>query len=142
MAQKAAQKSNAKKTPKPETNFNDVLIRLIDKSYNLLNSGNFIGLILAAMICFLFYIAHRCSDNFIETNLKTFLNSAHFPNISLIATISVSVSANFIQHRVYKTEIRRLTQIRKELMHGKEHGDIKLLKKHTSSNFNLLEEDI
>lgn len=137
---KSVSKPNVKKLTKLETNKYDVMIRFIDKSYNLLNSGNFIGIIIAAIIILVLYLAHRCSDGFIEASLKSIFDSVHFPSLLVVFPLVASVGANYIQHKVYIAEIKRLTQIRKELMHGHEHGSLNKLDNHTSSNFNLLED--
>ena len=51
-----------KKIVKRGANFNDVLIKLIDSVYNLVNSGNIVGVILLYFCVQVFYITQKLSD--------------------------------------------------------------------------------
>ena len=52
-------------------------------------------------------------------------------------TTAISIVANFIQRKIYKTEIRRLVYLRKLLMHGRKEDILKLLEDHHPSEFDL-----
>ena len=52
-------------------------------------------------------------------------------------TTAKSIIANFIQRKIYKTEIRRLVYLRKLLMHGRKEEILKPLDDHHPSEFDL-----
>jgi hypothetical protein len=121
------------------TNFNDVLIRLIDAVYNLVNSGNIVGVILLYFCVQMFYITQKLSSASLDKYLEALFSIDYFYVIPLGGALAISVAANFYQAKVYKGHIQALVEVRRELIHGIKSGDLKELKRHTTSGIDSLE---
>lgn len=129
-----------KETLKKETNFNDVIIRLIDVLYDLINTGNFIGVILLSVIIMSFYSLYKLPPENINTcllGIGRFAISEQYYLFPLGAALIICAAGNVIQYKVYKAEIKRLTEHRKLLIHGIKSGELKTLAKHSSSRFDF-----
>ena len=55
--------------------------------------------------------------------------------VPLTIALTVSLWGNLYQRNKYQGEIKRLTEIRKRLMHGLEKKELKEIKEHKTSNF-------
>ena len=124
-----------------QTNGHDVIIHVVDVLYNLLNSGNFIGVLVFFVILLMFLIAWKLPPESLETHLSTiliFLENEKFYFFPLGTALLISLIGNHVQRKIYKTEIKRLVAERKFLMHGK-NGDLKTLEIHHPSRFDLEE---
>lgn len=131
-----------KKTNKPShgnANFNDVLIRLINAVYNLINSGNIVGVILLYFCVQVFYITQKLSPADLDKYIGKLFAYDYFYVLPLGGALVISVIANFYQARVYKKHIAVLVETRRELIHGLQSGDLQRLKRHTSSGIDSLE---
>ncbi|PCJ87986.1 MAG: hypothetical protein COA54_04275 [Thiotrichaceae bacterium] len=129
-----------KKKKEQGTNFADVVIRLTDALYDLAQTGNLIGLILFGFIVWVFYVTYKLPPEVVAGflgNIGSFIASESFYWIPLSSALAVSVFANFIQAKVYRSHIQDLSEHRKYLVHGLESGDLKPLGKHHSSDFDV-----
>jgi len=129
-----------KQAQNKQTSNQDVAIHIIDTFYNLINSGNFIGVIFLFVVLLSFLIAWRLPPELLGNHVGTLLKileSDRFYLAVLAPTTGISILANFIQRKVYKAEIRRLIYLRKLLMHGRKDGSLKALEDHHPSEFDL-----
>lgn len=125
--------------PKSGASFNDVLIKLIDSVYNLVNSGNIVGVILLYFCVQVFYITQKLSAESLDKYLGKVFSIDYFYIYPLGGLLVLSLITNFIQAWVYKKHIDTLVQTRKELIHGLQSGELKALKSHNSSGIDSLE---
>ncbi len=127
-----------------ETNAADVVIRLIDALYDLAQTGNLIGLILFGFIVWVFYVTYKLSETVLEGflgNVGNFILSEGFYIWPLTSALVISLVANFLQAKVYRSHIQDLSEHRKILVHGLESGELKTLENHNSSNFDIKNND-
>ncbi len=124
---------------KHQTNFNDVLIKLIDAVYNLVNSGNIVGVILLYFCVQVFYITQKLSAESLDKYLGHFFAIDFFYLFPLVGLLIISVVTNVIQARVYRRHINSLVETRKELIHGLQSGEMKRLNRHTTSGIDTME---
>lgn len=127
------------KTANNGANLNDVLIKLIDSVYNLINSGNIVGVILLYFCVQVFYITHKLSSEALDKYLTQIISLEFFYVYPLGAVILISVTANLVQVRVYRRHIESLVQTRQELIYGLQTGDLKPLKRHMTSGIDSME---
>ena len=120
-------------------NIYDVLIRLINAVYNLVNSGNIVGVILLYFCVQVFYITQKLSPADLDKYISMIFAADYFYIVPLGGALAISIIANFYQARVYKAHIGVLVETRRELMHGLQSGDLQRLKRHTSSGIDSLE---
>ena len=138
--QKIESKKQGTQSAKQETNWADVAIRLIDALYDLAQTGNLIGLVLFGIICWIFLISYRLPEDSLPgllSGIGSFIASESFYILPLSSVLVISVIANFVQAKVYKSHIQDLTDHRKLLVHGLKNGKLKHLEKHHTSNFNI-----
>lgn len=117
----------------------DVLIRLIDAAYNLVNSGNIVGVILLYFCAQVFYITQKLSADALDKYLGKLFATDYFYIYPLGGALALSLAANFLQARIYRRHIEILVQTRKELIHGLQTGELKTLKNHGTSGIDSLE---
>ena len=142
MARKSKARSRNKRRPENRsTNIYDVLIRIVDALYNLTNNGNFVGVVILCVLAYVFYVTGKVSQGFLEATIIEILSNEIFYLFPLGLTLSVSVTANFLQAKYYKSHIRTLTETRKELIHGLNSGQMKHLTVETTSGIDPLEAD-
>jgi hypothetical protein len=122
---------------KKGANFNDVLIKLIDSVYNLVNSGNIVGVILLYFCVQVFYITQKLSEEALDKYLSQIFSYELFYVIPLGGALAISLLANYYQRKVYSTHIGILIQTRKELIHGITSGEMHELKSHNTSGIDL-----
>jgi|TARA_R110002096_G_scaffold90404_10_gene205045 hypothetical protein len=125
-----------KKIVKRGANFNDVLIKLIDSVYNLVNSGNIVGVILLYFCVQVFYITQKLSDEALDKYLSQIFSHELFYTIPLGGALVISLLANYHQKKTYGTHIESLIQTRKELIHGITSGEMHELRSHNTSGIN------
>jgi len=121
------------------TNIYDVLIRIVDALYNLTNNGNIFGVVILFGFGFLVYLIEKVSQSFLEATIIQILSQEMFYIFPLGLALSISVTANVLQAKYYKSHIRTLTATRKELIHGLESGQMKHLTMETTSGIDPLE---
>jgi hypothetical protein len=136
LAQKSKRLANKRETQQRDTNIYDVLIKLIDETYALINSGNIIGIIAIIVLFILYKLPPENIDAHVKS-IVSLLSSDKYYIIPLGGLLAFSVSINIYQRNVYKLEIKRLVEDRSALMHGKEKGELTTLQQHHSSNFNI-----
>lgn len=127
------------RAPKSGTNFNDVLVKLIDSVYNLVNSGNIVGVILLYFCVQVFYITKKLSAEALDNYIGKVFAIDYFYLFPLSFALGISLIANIYQAKVYRRHIEVLVTTRKELIHGLQMGEMKKLKKHVSSGIDSLE---
>lgn len=118
----------------------DVAIRLIDAMYDLAQTGNLIGLITFALVCWIFYITFKLPVESLETifgSIGVFLASERFYFFPLISLSVISIITNIVQARIYKSHIQDLTEQRRILVHGLQEGTLKQLKQHNTSGYDV-----
>jgi len=118
----------------------DVAIRLIDVMYDLAQTGNLVGLIIIGFLAWVLIVTLKLPETSIESffgDTGRFLISERFYLFPLASALAVSVITNFIQEKVYKAHIQELTEHRSLLVHGLETGELKPLKKHRTSGFDV-----
>ena len=136
-----------KNTGKPQqqsdnhpTNVWDAVIAFLNISYDLLNSGNIFGLLLLLMFGVVAISLFKMPDEHIKPFIE-FLVSPFFKvgatYYVLFGGVAFSIYGNVYQRVSYRKEIKRLTDIRKELVHGKKSGELKEIENHTSSKTEL-----
>ncbi len=124
-----------------KTNFYDVLVKLIDAVYNLVNTGNIVGVILLYFCVQAFYISQKVSQNVVDRFVISLLGLDYFYMLPLVLALLVSLFANYFQHMTYKARIDDLIAIRHELIHGLSAGDLENIKKHSTSGVRSMESD-
>ena len=124
---------------KQGANLYDVLIKLIDAVYNLVNSGNIVGIILLYFCVQVFYITQKLSAEALDTYLGKIFSLDYFYLFPLGGALTLSLAANFFQARVYRRHVETLVETRKELIHGLQTGDLKRLERHITSGIDSLE---
>ena len=144
MTRNKKKKIPSKSSTKPYSEFNPswskVASDLLKYTYNLANSGNFIGVLLLLGFSFLFLIAWRVPREILGEQLSEIIFLVTTPNYIcyvLGGCLTFSIFANFLQERIYRRHIKTLTEVRKTLIHGLDSGDLKPLKKHNPSGFDL-----
>jgi hypothetical protein len=123
------------------TNFYDVLIKLINGFYALLNNGNFIGAVIGFILIWIIFVTDKVSQSFLEKMITQALSHNMFYIIPMGFALCFSLFSNYLQAKIYKAHIKTLTDTRKELIHGLKSGEIKHLKRETTSGINPLEID-
>lgn len=121
-------------------NFNDVLIKLIDAIYNLLNSGNIIGIILVFFFTQVMFLSYKLSPEMLDKHLSGifgFLKNDGLYLFPLLIALIVSLAANFIQRKTYKSHIHNMAEFRKVIIHGIDNKDLKTLDHHNSSGIDI-----
>jgi hypothetical protein len=136
-------KSNPKSPPNSPTqkaNIWDVLIKFLDVINDLFKTGNIFGAVLLLFFGYAIYITHKLPPEninaFIVMILK-FLRAEKFYIFPGVAFLCVSLTANFWQNWYYTKEIKRLVELRKQLIHGFKSGEMEVLPEHSSSEFNI-----
>ena len=151
MAKKKTRKSTSKRRPTASkqkehpTNFNDVLIRLIDAFYDLGQSGNLALMMIFTFVASLLILFIKLPPGDISGFFKDigkFLSEEKFYLFPLGGAFCVSIYALFKQRQLYTKEINRLTRMRKKIIHGVEAGDLNALEHHNSSGFDVEDEPI
>lgn len=135
MEKQKTTKANKDKS-KENTNWKDVIIRIIDALYDLAQTGNIIGLILLAFIIWIFSITYKVSPEYIEKSLDgfgAFLREEKFYFIPMGLALVFSLITNAYQAVIYKAHIKELTEHRKLLVHGLESGELNHLTVHRTS---------
>jgi len=115
-------------------------INLTNKVYNLCNSGNIIGLLILALIGYVYFVTYSVPKEALPdliTRAGLFLRDEGFYFFPLGITLLISLIANMVQYKTYKKEIKRLTELRKTLIHGFKTGKFKNIDKHSTSNFDF-----
>jgi len=136
MAKTKKGKPNEKQS---KTNINDVFIRLIDAIYDVINSGNIIGIIVVIFFVIIYKLPAENVNEHIKSVINLFTTEKYYI-IPLSITLVVSVTVNIYQKKIYQTEIKRLSEIRKFLMHGLENKTLKVLEEHHPSDYKIDEQ--
>jgi hypothetical protein len=126
-------------TPHKGANFNDVLIKLVDAIYNLVNSGNIAGVILLFLCYQTWYITSKLSADSLDKFITNIFSLKFYYLIPLVVALSISVSINFFQRAIYKRRINDLIQTRKELIHGLQSSELQVLKRHNPCGIDSME---
>jgi hypothetical protein len=92
---------------KKQTNTYDVLIRLIDRTYDILNSGNIIGIIAVIVLLVIWRLPPEQLGKQVETAMNMFTHE-RFYFVPLLGSLVFSIGINFYQRKIYKLEIKRL----------------------------------
>lgn len=140
---KKNQPSKSSKVTWAET-FRDVSIRLIDVFYKLCNSGNLLGAIILFVFVLLFYLSYKLDPAQVNDHLlwiRHLLYSERYYLFPLIITIAFLLYASNKFSQVTRKEIKRLSETRKNLMHGLNSGKLKELEDHSTSHFDIEGED-
>lgn len=120
----------------------DVAYRCIDGLYNLTNTGNLVGAIIFGIIILGWIVGWRMPPSDLSTivsGIGGFFTNEKFYVIPFVSLLTLCVFLKIRMNRVYKSEIQRLTDLRKKLMHGLENGNLKPIQKHTSAGYDLSE---
>ncbi|MBF0344803.1 MAG: hypothetical protein HQL06_11295 [Nitrospirae bacterium] len=128
------------KTEEKAKTWTDVAYRLMDGIFELINSGN----ILAAVVVLVFLCIMIAEMRAPEGEIGRIMNKIidifvkdRFYIFPLLILLSVSMLANGLMYKTYTKEIKRLTEVRKRLIHGIESGNLKQYEDHKSSGFDL-----
>ncbi len=126
-------------------NIFDVLIRLIDVTYDLFQTGNIAGVIILGWTGWIMYVSYKLPAKDLAPLLGetlVFLKSEKFYLFPLGAALIISVAINIIQARIYKSHIKDLAETRKLLVHGLGEGKLKPLKNHHSSHYDIITDTV
>lgn len=118
----------------------DVLLRIIDLTYSLLNSGNIIGAVILGFIVWLLMVTLRMPEGDLSPfvhRLLDILQYANAGNAFLLFALGVSLVANVLMYKTYKAEIKRLIKTRQELIHGLDTGNFKSIEEHVSCDTDI-----
>lgn len=127
---------------KPETNIYDVFIRFLDLSYDLIKSGNIIGVIFLIFANVIAILSWKLPPEHISPILFkvfSFFESERYYLFPMTFVLALSLAGNIYQRIVYKREINRLVEYRSAFMHGTSKKGMKKIK-HMSSKFELTTE--
>jgi hypothetical protein len=122
-----------------ETNMSDVLINLTNRTYDIVNSGNIIG-VLAVMLLFIIWKLPAQDINTHVTTLLNFFTNERYYFFPMGGVLSFSVYINFYQKKTHREEIKRHVELRRALIHGRESGELHELPDHVSSKYDPKEE--
>ena len=120
--------------------YNGIIEKSIDIIYDLIKTGNFIALVILAVLAIIFFFIYRYPESELPNALSliiSFLSSEKFYLFPLIVALSFCMYTNFMQKKIYKSEVKRLTEHRKKVIHGIMAGELEELVEHKSSNFNI-----
>ncbi len=123
-----------------ETNIHDVLIKIIDTVYSLLNSGNIIGVILLFIFAEIFYVTYKLPPESVDGYvgmLFALLRNDGFYAIPLTVALVFSAITNVIQAKVYREHIHTLAEFRKTIVYGLEAKELKTLDTHRTSGIDI-----
>ena len=129
-----------KEKSNPPTNKWDFSINLTNKLYNLVNSGKIIGIVVITLLGYLFYVTSKVPDNEVAHLILAvleFLKNCGFYFIPLSITNITLIVGIIIQKKIYTKEIKRMAKFRKKVIHGIETGELQMIQKHSSSNFDF-----
>ena len=122
-------------------NFNDVLVLLINKIYNLINSGQIVGLFIMYLCYLILQVVEKLSQNDLAEFIRQLLSLNYFyaipPSIVMLITIYWANK----QKKVYEKKKSELIETRSRLMHGQSAGELQPLKKHRTSGINRMEHE-
>lgn len=129
---------------KKETNFNDVVISLFNNVFNLLKIEKVVCIAALYLLYRDFYLVHTIKNGvdidklLIDTKILEHIlgnNNILIPVLFIVVIALIVIIFVFIVlvRPIYLSEIRRLTEERKYLMHEREHGNMDIIKEHHSS---------
>lgn len=124
----------------PPANGWNVILELVRLMTWLLQTGNIIGLLISAVIIWVFFATFRASTSTIDRILLSalsFFENERFYIVPLSSALIFTIVVCSLYIRQLKTEIKRLTEIRRTLIHGIKDGVLAPYEKHNSSGFNL-----
>ncbi len=121
---------------KKQTNKYDALIRLIDRTYDILNSGNILGIIAIIILLVIWKLPPEELGKQVNS-LMVILTRDWYYFFPLSISLMFSVSVNIYQRKIYRVEIKRLAEVRKLLIHGLTSKDMKTLEKHYPSDYDI-----
>jgi hypothetical protein len=122
-----------------ETNTADVLINLTNKMYDLVNSGNIIGVFLILLLLIVWKLPPQDINSHVTTAMNFFTAEKYY-FFPMGGVLSFSVYINFFQKKTYRAEIKRHVELRRELIHGLKSGKLHELPDHTSSKYDPQED--
>ena len=133
----------AKRTDeKSSTNGWDVLMRIVDLIYNLLSvekigAAAFFVLSVSAITLIIKYPDEELPNLFnkIYESLTNLTGKSGILVLALSILLFISVMGNIIGSRIYNREIKRLTNKRKNLVHGLRSKNLDRLAVHNSTKF-------
>ncbi|WP_277656507.1 hypothetical protein [Seleniivibrio woodruffii] len=134
------QGKDKKSHPDKQTNFWDFLINFTDKLFELFRSGYLSGAILLAFFIIIVILVIKLPSApliIFISSFFNFLSEEKFYVFPLCALIFIMIYWCIRQRNEYKKEIKRLQNIRKELMHGLNSGELKTLSNHNSCDFDF-----
>lgn len=137
---KKADKPKKRELPERAPNIYDLLMRITDAAYDLINNGNILGLLSFGSLVFVFFLAHKTPSpdtGKICLEIISLMKTDRFYIFPLGTFLAISFVVNIAQKIVYTAEIKRLTEQRSKLIHGTESGELKPLDDHTPSGFDL-----
>lgn len=124
------------KTSKSRTNGWDFGINVTNKLFNLANSGNLIGCIVVGVILIIFfrYPPEKLPMLFKGTYYALF-KTKYLHSIIINMLIIFLCITMYLQKKNYTKEIKRLTNERKQLIHGLKSGELEILPSHHTSGY-------
>ncbi|MEO5377304.1 MAG: hypothetical protein H7832_05915 [Magnetococcus sp. DMHC-6] len=141
MSKKIIQSTSENKT---HANWPDVALRAIDFFYDVINTGNIVGLIVIFFLTYGAVFLWRLPETELLVVLKglaSFLLHEKFYFLPLSILLAFCCFTLKKQESTHKKEIQRLVELRKEILHGIDNGTLKKIEEHSSSGFDLLGED-
>ena len=97
----------------------DFLIATIEIIYNLLSTGNIIGVILLWIMIFVFYTTYKIDPLVLSefiSNISVMFSSEKYYLFPLLTALAFSIFVIILQRRIYRKDIQRLKDIRKKLI--------------------------
>lgn len=130
------EKSENKKKEEKNPNGWAFCIFTVGKLFDLVSTKNAGAVILFVTSLCILSVAFKYPSKELPDLLKgvgKFLRSERFYIFPLGMISIISIWGNFMQRKIYKKEIDRISAERKSVIHGIDSGELKILKKHNSS---------
>ena len=140
MAKKGRKKIASGAAATKGRNWADVAYQAIDSLYNLTNTGNLIGVLIFGAIVVVWIVISRLPPSDLAnlmSGLGTYFFGERFYMGPLVLLLIFCSYLKIKMDRVYKSEIQRLTDFRKQLIHGFQTGHLAPLENHTTTDSEL-----
>ncbi|QUX96564.1 hypothetical protein C0J08_14670 [Marinomonas sp. CT5] len=112
---------------------------LINKVYNLINSGQIVGVIILAFLYISYHIVDRLPQNDLADFIRQLLSLNYFYAIPPTIVMLITIYWANRQKKLYEEKIAHLLEVRKRLMHSNDGDGKQALRKHRTSGINRTE---
>lgn len=142
MAQQSQSRKKTKNTN--QHNWPGTVDNIVNRCYSFASSGNLVGLLVIMAFVWVMTVTYRMPPKDLPRMLEGiahFLENCHWITVLVSSYAIVSTIIFTRRDKDQRQEIKRLTDLRKKLIHGLENATLKPLDKHTSSGFDIMEKE-